>query len=102
MQYNATPPPATRSSPSSSSLQFRGSPSPSVGTLSLRAGYVSIKDGLVFWSKKWMMLEDQILSFRKSEVRTRKQSWCQSVRWAGSSFVEKTSERGPGGGRSSS
>lgn len=35
--------------------------------MTVRAGFVNVKETL-FWSKKWIMLEDQVLSFRKSEV----------------------------------
>lgn len=38
------------------------------GVTTLRAGYVNLKDGFLIWSKRWMMLEEQVLSFRKSEV----------------------------------
>ncbi|KAL7412124.1 kinase-like domain-containing protein [Mrakia frigida] len=54
----------TKSSPSSSSF-FK--PPPGSGNQTLRAGFVSVKE-TIFWSKKWMMLEDQVVSFRKSEA----------------------------------
>lgn len=34
-----------------------------------RTGTVSIKDNFLLWTKKWMVLDDEKLSIRKSEVR---------------------------------
>jgi hypothetical protein len=36
-----------------------------------RSGMVSVKDNFLLWTKKWMVLDDEMLSFRKSEVRRR-------------------------------
>jgi hypothetical protein len=36
-----------------------------------RSGMVSVKDNFLLWTKKWMVLDDEMLSFRKSEVRCR-------------------------------
>ncbi|CED85378.1 ste20 [Phaffia rhodozyma] len=33
-----------------------------------RSGYVNIKDSFLLWSKKWMVLDNQNLSFRKNET----------------------------------
>lgn len=36
--------------------------------MTLHSGWVTLKEGILFWNKKWMMMDDDIMSFRKSEV----------------------------------